>query len=99
MRHSSISFKRLTGFDQVRQARSSRMKTKPGGVLGSGNSSAIHATEDGARRPFAAARAESGSTDRTQAASKGRTANQNPVLETPCHSKKRRGQMKTRVDR
>lgn len=150
MRHSSISFKRLTGFDPVSaergseisgcderdrakrdqfaviQARSSRAKTKPGKDAGRAHSSAEHPrtreggreisrcderarpgaeemrpaspTEDAARRRFAAVRAESGSTDRTQAASRGKTANQTPVLSTPCAKKhKRRGHRAARA--
>ena len=66
--YSTKSFKRLTGFDPTSQARSSRAKTKPGGVRGSVNSSAIHASEDEIRPRVAAGRADSGSVDRTQAA-------------------------------
>jgi hypothetical protein len=65
------SFKRLTGFDPVRQARSSRAKTKSGKDAGRVNGSAIRVTEDAARRRFAAGRAESGLTDWTQDAAEG----------------------------
>jgi hypothetical protein len=45
-------------------------KTKPGGVLGSVNRSAIHAPEEGTRRSIAAARTAPGSARRTQAPSR-----------------------------
>jgi hypothetical protein len=60
------SVKRLTGFDPVRQDRISRAKTKPGKDARRVNGSTIRATEDAARRRFAAVRAESGSPDWTQ---------------------------------
>ena len=73
----SSSVLRGTGFGRPGQGRSSRAKTKPGGVLGSVNSSAsaIDATEDAARRRFAAARACSGSVDRTQTPARAPVSN------------------------
>jgi hypothetical protein len=55
------------------QVRSLRAKTEPGKDAGSVNGSAIRLTEDAARRRFAAARTESGSTDWAQAAGPGQT--------------------------
>ena len=134
----SSSVLRGTGFGRPGQGRSSRAKTKPGGVLASVNSSAIDATEDAARRRFAAARACSGSVDRTQTPARapvsnftftldggnkgllqnntnlckhslhvtaditgqnGKTANQDPVLSTPCAKKKRKGHKAHRAHR
>jgi hypothetical protein len=63
---SFFAVDRPSGFEPVSQARSSRAKTKPGKDAGSVNGSAIRATEDAARRRFAAASAVSGSPDRTR---------------------------------
>ncbi len=75
---------RRSGSGPVTQARSSRAKTKHGKDAGSRNGSAIAATEDAARRWFAAARTESGSTERTQTAAKGKSADQNVQLGSSC---------------
>ena len=50
----TVQSTRSNAFDPGFEARASRAKTKPGGVLGSVNSSAIHASEDAPRRRFAA---------------------------------------------
>lgn len=63
------SFKRSAGFGQVRQARSSRAKTKCVADAGRVNGIAIRPTEDKGARRFAAARTVPGSTDQTQQAS------------------------------
>lgn len=120
------SFKRSAGFGQVRQARSSRAKTKSAADAGRVNGIAIRPTEDKGARRFAAAGTVPGSTDRTQPTSRvpdapvsnftltldgghkgllqndtnlckhtlhvsadiagqnGKSANQNPILSTPC---------------
>jgi len=64
---SPNSVKRSNGFDQLSQARSGRAKTKHGQDAGRSHSGAMGPTEDAARRRFAAARTEPGSTDRTRA--------------------------------
>jgi hypothetical protein len=64
---TASAVKRSAGFGQVSQARSARAKTKCGADAGRRNGSAIASTEDKAARRFAAARTESGSTDRIRA--------------------------------
>lgn len=60
---------------------------RPRGVNRIVVSSAMGPTEDTARRRFAAVKADSGSTDRTQAAPRGKSIAANQRIQLPCRPK------------